>query len=503
MRYVGIAAAVFCAVGCQHEARELRVEERIARARTLPEKLDALLAPIEAGGDVVGAYVIDAGTGKTIYARHEHTRSLPASTLKLATTAAALAAMGADYRFRTPVYLQGSLDGKSFTGDIVVGATGDPSFGSARFTMTSGVCDRIAEAMAKRGISQWSGSVRVYDAIGGGEVGLGPGWAWDDAAYDYSAAPLPFVFRENAARLMVVRNPDERCSPDFNTVFEGWTGGYTADIRDDVESPDDGLDCRRRSGSREFQCVWHHNADVCPHSVTARLSLIDPVAAFHSCLDKAMTEAGIQLESAESHRRRHEVDPPVSAAKPDLLLEVASPTMGELIRATNKESLNIYAERIGLQAARYVTGSGTYEGLREAVDEDHKARGIEPQELVQVDGSGLSRYNLVTASAMVRILYTSLEAPYGQKLLASLPIAGVDGTLSQHVLPPEVRGHVRAKTGTLSGQRAFVGMVDRPNDPEHPNLLFALLLGNMARPTGTTNSTFDRLSEILVAAPVK
>jgi D-alanyl-D-alanine carboxypeptidase/D-alanyl-D-alanine-endopeptidase (penicillin-binding protein 4) len=475
--------------------------------RTLPERLDALLGPFEAGGDIVSALVVDASTGARLYSHREHTRSLPASTMKLSTTAAGLALLGPDYRFKTPISLQGSQVDSVFSGDVVIGAAGDPSFGAQRFVSTAAVCDRVAEKMVARGIKRWTGNVRVYEN-GDNDASLGPGWAWDDSAYDYSAPPLPFVFRENAARLLVVRAPAERCESDISSVFESVTGGYTADVREDTEASEDGLECRRRGTARTFQCIWHRPADVCPHSVSARLSLGDPVAAFRSCLDKALAEVGVEsgvvaVGERRHHERKGEIEAEPGTLPPNLLYEAESPRLADLIRATNKESLNIYAERIGLEVARKATGSGTYAALRETLAQDHRDRNIDPRDLVQVDGSGLSRYNLATATALVQILYTSLQAPYGEVLLNSLPIAGVDGTLSQHRLSAEATGHVRAKTGTLSGQRAFVGLAERANDVEHPKVLFALLMGNLARPVVTTNETFDRLAEILVSAPLR
>jgi D-alanyl-D-alanine carboxypeptidase/D-alanyl-D-alanine-endopeptidase (penicillin-binding protein 4) len=470
------------------------------------DRIDALLAPIEQGGDVVGALVLDAATGAPLYAHREHTRSTPASTMKVATTAAALAALGPEFRFHTRLSLQGTMEKHVFTGDLVIEPSGDPSFGAFRFPETSKVCDQIAAAFEAKGIKRWIGSVRLVDDAP--PAMLGPGWAWDDSAYDFSAPPSAFVFRENAARLTVSREKDERCSPKISWNFESATGGFVANVQETLQSEDAGLDCRRARG-RSFQCLWRHSPDICPLAASTRLSVDETLAVFRGTLSRALHDRDIVTGRELKHRAKtittSDDDEEVGAngAPPELLIDVASPPLSLLVRATNKESLNLYAERLALETARVATGVTTYASVRTAQWADQKARGIEPGDFQQVDGSGLSRYNLGTAAALARILYTSLQAPYGPAMFESLPLAGVDGTLSKHQLASTAAGLVRAKTGTLTGQRAFVGVAERPADPAHPRVVFALMLGNLARPASTTNETFDRLAEILVTAPVR
>ncbi|HEX8826171.1 MAG TPA: D-alanyl-D-alanine carboxypeptidase, partial [Archangium sp.] len=89
-------------------------------------------------------------------------------------------------------------------------------------------------------------------------------------------------------------------------------------------------------------------------------------------------------------------------------------------------------------------------------------------------------------------------------LVESLPIAGVDGTLANTTLSPGARGLIRAKTGTLSGQKAYVGVAERPNDKEHPRVVFALMLNNIdEQPALTASQVFERFAEAMVALPLR
>jgi D-alanyl-D-alanine carboxypeptidase/D-alanyl-D-alanine-endopeptidase (penicillin-binding protein 4) len=121
-----------------------------------------------------------------------------------------------------------------------------------------------------------------------------------------------------------------------------------------------------------------------------------------------------------------------------------------------------------------------------------------------VDGSGLSRYNLATSRGLVRLIFTSIQEPYAGVFLDSLPIAGQDGTLAPRPVTDLTRGRIRAKTGTMSGQKAFVGVIERPHDAQHPRVVFALMLGNMdEQPTYPATQVFDRFAEALVTLPLR
>lgn len=470
---------------------------------TLGALTTELLESVEAEGSLASAFVVDASTGETLYAHHEQARSLPASTMKLVSTAAALAAFGPDFRFHTPMRLEGTQLGQLFLGDLVVEASGDPSLGSWRFPSTSQVCEQLAEALEARGIRQWLGAVRVSQAEEGPYGTFGPGWAWDDAAYYYSAAPTPFVFHENVVDLSVERPEGQDCQSPSRRPLEVH---YTPAIAEPVavvslepNASESGLDCVRERGGGSLRCVWRSTRQDCPRTVVSRFAVNEPQGLFAACLEAALSPRGL----------RHVPVAPGVAAVPSAtgrepLLDFVSPPLSELVKATNKKSLNLYAERLGLLFTREREGRESYPLLRDAMAQELTRRGISPRLLRPVDGSGLSRYNQATSRGLVEVLYTSLREPYAQALLDSLPIVGVDGTLLGSNVPPEVRGRIRAKTGTLTGQKAYVGLAERPQDAEHPRVVFALMLGNVdEQPTLSVTQVFERFAEALVTRPLR
>ncbi|MGI5862846.1 MAG: D-alanyl-D-alanine carboxypeptidase/D-alanyl-D-alanine endopeptidase [Myxococcales bacterium] len=462
---------------------------------------DALFDSVEAEGTLVGALVIDARTESLLYARREHARLLPASTMKVVSTAAALSALGPDFRFRTPVWLEGTQLGAVFEGDLVVEASGDPSLGSWRFPETSGVCAQVADALIARGVQRWRGGLRVEGA-GGPGVSLGPGWAWDDAAYAYSAPPTRFVFRENTAELRLERFGGASCGAPVSVALVPSAGETEAVVSLETTAARAGLGCVREWGADRLRCVWRSTSpEQCPRSTSTRIAVHEPQKPFAMCVEQALAARGVTRDFAIAIALEPTVQAPIPAR--ELLVEIVSPTLAELVRVTNKESLNLYAERLALRFAQERTGEESYRALAEAMAQELERRGIARNDLSVADGSGLSRYNLATARGMVRLLKTSLDEPYGRALIESLPIAGVDGTLTRSPVT-SAAGLVYAKTGTLSGQKAFVGIADRPGDAAHPRVLFALLLGNQSsEPALHANEVFARFADALVVATVE
>jgi D-alanyl-D-alanine carboxypeptidase/D-alanyl-D-alanine-endopeptidase (penicillin-binding protein 4) len=229
----------------------------------------------------------------------------------------------------------------------------------------------------------------------------------------------------------------------------------------------------------------------------------DPRALFSACVEDALTRRGIvHLPSLQVAREPAPAAP--KAPVTELLTELVSPSLAALVKETNKDSNNLYAERLALRFARERVGAEDYAALRKAMSAELTRRGISSRDLRPIDGSGLSRYNLATARGLVQVLFTSLKEPYGQALLDSLPIAGIDGTLGGQALSAEALARVRAKTGTLSSQKAYVGIAERPNDPEHPRVVFSLMLGNMdEQPAISAVGAFGQFAEALTHLPLR
>jgi serine-type D-Ala-D-Ala carboxypeptidase/endopeptidase (penicillin-binding protein 4) len=500
MRRLSLAPLLLAALalsGCPRATRPAA-----ASSPTFAQTAEELFSALEGEGALTSVIVLDAKTGETLYSHREHSRSLPASTMKIVSTAAVLSALGADFRFRTPVMLEGKHQGDLFEGNLVVEASGDPSLGSWRFPETALACDQIAEAMWGRGIRRWRGALQVKAPDTGLDGPLGPGWAWDDVAYSMSAAPMPFVFRENVVDLSLLRAEGAPCSAQPALQVSPKFAPFPTLVQIDASGGRSGFACLRDHNPSRVRCVWRSPAKECPRAYATRLSIDDPQALFTACVEDALTRRGVEHLPSPAPVRAATA----TAARPtsQSLLELISPPLSKLVEVTNKESVNLYAERLALRFTRERGGGERYADLRKALGEELTRRDVSGRDLRPIDGSGLSRYNLATAYGLARVLYTSLQEPYAATLLESLPIAGVDGTLAGSGTSAQTVGRVRAKTGTLSSQKAYVGVAERPGDAEHPRVVFSLMLGNMdEQPALSAIAVFNRFAEALVTQPLR
>lgn len=186
---------------------------------------------------------------------------------------------------------------------------------------------------------------------------------------------------------------------------------------------------------------------------------------------------------------------PASASGPVLAAKASAP-LADWVRVMNRESDNLVAETVLL----HLGGRGTIAEARERGLARLKASLAEADVPLAgcrfVDGSGLSRYALATPDALARLLVSARKRPWiGGPLMASLPQAGLSGTLAGRLAEAPARGRVRAKTGTMGGVTCLAGYLEPPSGR---TLAFALMLNHPAS-TSAARAYLDAVVQELIA----
>ena len=442
-----------------------------------------------------GALVVDLDTGTRLYESNAYGRFIPASNMKLFTTASALDALGPGYRYATRLYADGEIQNGTLLGSLVVRGSGDPTFGG-RYTagdLTMAFrqwADSLRSAGVRRVVGPVVGDDDVFD-----DVGLGKGWAWDDLVYAYAAPVSGLQFNEGAvevtatgttagqpARLAVTAD----AGADYvRLVNRTTTGGPSAE-----------------SYARDLAAnVYTVSSTVAPGEVqTEALAVVNPTDFFVQTLVSVLRREGIEVEGTA-------VDVDDWGARPDYrrMRRVAthlSPSLGAIVGVTNTDSNNLYAEQI-LRTMGAVAYTGTQYplGSTEAgvlAGEPFLRRiGIEPADLSLVDGSGLSAMNRLTPEAIITLLdamYRHPDAPTRDAFYRSLSVGGLTGTLSGRYRGGLARGNVHAKTGYISGARTLSGYVTATNGH---TIAFALLCNHYSTATARVNRAQDAIVEAL------
>ncbi|MEQ1570872.1 MAG: D-alanyl-D-alanine carboxypeptidase/D-alanyl-D-alanine-endopeptidase, partial [Myxococcota bacterium] len=214
--------------------------------------------------------------------------------------------------------------------------------------------------------------------------------------------------------------------------------------------------------------------------------LVDPPACLASEVTRALVAAGIAVDG-----------PPMVGPAPDVveLVELASPPLRDLVRHTLGASDNLYAEclRSALDTVS-PREPGVADGRITALLVDS---GVPAEQARLVDGSGLSRYSLLSADALARVSTWVAVQPWGAELIELLPVAGRDGTLATRLVGTPVDGRLRAKTGSMSGVRNLVGYV---SNADGEPLAFAVLFNGFVAPQAQAIAVQDRVILLIAAS---
>ncbi len=434
-----------------------------------------------------GAKILSLQDSEVIYARNPSSFFMPASNMKLVTAVAAAEILGLDYRFQTILATNGRIVDGSLEGDVIVVGSGDPTIGAR---LSSPDFEKIeqgdplaifrgwAEQLKSRGVKRVTGDLTADPTVFGGPE-YGPGWAWDDFAWSYSAPISGLQFNENTALLRI---------PAAGTSVEARGFDTTQTARHSTPAaveliPPGALRLVNLLTYAERQDEPEVDATALTPGVielkgkarTDRDSLFSlavpaPAEYFLRMLAQVLVEAGIAVDGKLRVFRESELGPQVR----DTLVTFDSPDLRYVLKVMLKVSQNLYADTLLKVLSPYRRGK-TFEDGRNQVGQFLLGISVPEDGFVLFDGSGLSRYNLLTPDTLVTVLEHAYRAPYGRDLLECLPIGGVDGALRNRMGTSAAAGNTRAKTGSLMYVRCLSGYV-KTRDGEM--LAFSLMLNH-------------------------
>jgi D-alanyl-D-alanine carboxypeptidase/D-alanyl-D-alanine-endopeptidase (penicillin-binding protein 4) len=460
--------------------------------------VEALLAGPLSGAAHWGILAIDADSGQTVYSHDPGRAFLPGSNQKLLTTALALDKLGPDYRWRTSVYASRAPDRTGrVRGDVVLYGRGDPTF-SNRFSRPAlARVDDLAERLVAAGVRRVDGNLVCDESYFIGNR-LGFGWEWNDLQWAFGAEVSALSVNDNCVDIVI--RPGIR--PGAPCVVETRPAMPLVKILNRTETVPLGakqdIGIYRPDESNTFD-VWGHLPMGAERSEA--VSVHDPARMFGGLLAEALARRRVKIAGrvvAVDGRLRHpgQFDP----ARAVELAWVESAPLRDVVLAANKESVNLYAELLlrttGRMRGAIDAPSSEEAGL--AVLKDFlTAAGVDVAPLVLADGSGLSRRNLVTPAALVRLLSHVRSQAYAGVFLDSLPVGGNDGTLTRRFAGTELDGRVRAKTGTLEHVSALSGFLTARSGKQ---LVFSIMVNNDARNRAEIRRTIDAVVTALAEA---
>ncbi|HVF50916.1 MAG TPA: D-alanyl-D-alanine carboxypeptidase/D-alanyl-D-alanine-endopeptidase [Pyrinomonadaceae bacterium] len=421
-----------------------------------------------------GVSVVSLRDGRVVYARDARRLFTPASNMKLFATAAALDLLGADYRWRTSVYAAAGPDAQgTIAGDLVLYGRGAPDLSSrVRKGAPEAHLSRLAEELKRRGVRRVRGGVVGDESYFRGET-LGDGWQWNDVQWYYGAEVSALSIDDNEITLTLAPADKEgeqakvRLTPPSDYVR------VTNDMNMVKRGERSTIGITRTPDSNEVRVWGDFPSGASPYGV--RLSVHRPALWAARLFRDALRARGIEVEGearlrdARTRRETKEFDVEQSVE----LASVSSRPLVEVVRETNKKSLNLQAElllrTIGAELGDKLAPLPDPQRARQrnadtaglaVIGRWLKERaGVEAGELAMHDGSGLSRLNLVTPESFTRLLAWMAQTPSAGAFRASLP--NRDGTLEYRLRNAGAAAErIHAKTGTLTYINSLSGYAD-------------------------------------------
>ena len=446
---------------------------------SLADGIDAYLAQPRFAHAQWGIEVASLESGATLYRRNPDSLFLPASNAKLYTSALALQTLGADARFATTLYATAAprADG-TLAGDLILHGGGDPSLGNPEGSPDW--ADRLAQALAARGVRRVRGSLIADDTYFAGPL-FGDGWEAFDLQADYGAQTGALGAQDNVVHVKVARDGARCCT-------------VTTDPRDagmrvvNLTGRSVPLSLYRPPGSDVLYAKGSLRANQ-PRGTYA-LSTPDGALFAANLLRDALAQHGIALEGRVRALHWPETDAAL-ANHPIEIASIASPPLSQLLVHMLKHSDNRYAQmllqQVGVASARTGVCADRAEPPQTSASWGLCAMrgflgriGIDHDEATFNEGSGLSREDLVSPAATVKLLTWIARQPFANLLRDALPVAGIDGTLQYRMRNGAATDNVQAKTGTLTHVYTLSGFV---TDAAGERLVFSLMLNRYVRPT--------------------
>lgn len=403
---------------------------------------------------------------------------LPASIVKLITTHCALAILGPDYKFETKLAFDGMIENGVLEGDLIIYAGGDPTLNSKYFPENDAI-KRIKDVLVAAGIKRVEGTIH-YDLSIYHPHTTPRGYIWEDMGNYFGASPSALMYKDNMIPLQ------------FSTGEPGTDAVLRTSIHDQAPYK---LHHSIKASNNQADDAWFFSTPNATNvygegtipanreSFTVKIADPNPVFSFHKDLEKAL---GYTLNH-EAHFMTYQ---PKTAITFNV---IQSPPLLRIIRVTNQESVNLFAEALLLALDKQSTQKTIDGGLSRVTDLLQKQQ-LTLSGLRLQDGSGASPMNRVTTNFITQLLAQAYNSEKFSDFENTLAIGGTEGTLKHYFKDPQLKGNVIGKSGSMKGTRNYAGYIINKHGER---IAFACIMNDIDE--GQRARLIQKLEQLLLA----
>lgn len=451
IRYLFPALAVFALmafVACGPTKSLTKPEKQTNTIFDLQKNIEQVLQDSILQQTRTGIKIVSLQTGETLYEQNSQQLFHPASNMKLLTTATALKRLGPNFKFKTALY----ADTSSISDSLVSGNLYLKGFGNPDLSIDD--LRSMVEKLASRGISEISGNL-ICDDTYMDDLYWGSGWMWDDVSNWYWAPICALTVNDNCVEVTV--KPGSNVGDSLMVELEPSTRymkiinkGVTVDSLDTLQQKAFKVERKWRPAA-ENAVVIEGGRTIGASERSYTIDVVEAALFTGTLFSELLQEANIKFKGQV-----------LKGSAPDtgiVLAEHISPPLTMTVINTNKISDNLSAELLLKTVGAEVKGvPGTAEKGSSVIKQFLNEIGVDSTTYEIVDGSGVSRYDVITPNLIITLL-KAMNADFGvqAEFKTSLPIAGVDGTLQNRMKNSAAENKLRAKTGSLRGVSSLAG----------------------------------------------
>lgn len=417
-----------------------------------------------------GIVVKSLNSNQILYQLNGDKYFVPASNVKLLTTAAVLLKFGSDYRINTPVYISGKPPNLK---SLRIVGKGDP-------TLTTDDLKKLAQKLKNMGVIEIEEIILEDDFLPNPQ--LNPTWEWTDLYYDYAVPVNSLILNENAVNLSLLpQKINEKLDIKWSDYIaaQQWLINNQTSTGDIKTNNNITVNVFFQKPVLEFQ----GELAIDSKSDDWGLSILNPKEYFLESLKHILTQEGITV--INHNNLSSEID-----EQNELYFTFQSPSLAELIKNTNQNSNNLFAEVL----LKYLVSEENNKDYIAQLESILTELGVEKNSYKLIDGSGLSRHNLATPNTFTDVLILMSKTKYKDIYRQSLAVAGINGTLENRFKNTSIEGNLQGKTGTLSGISALSGYLEIPN---YEPLVFSIMVNNSIENPSNIRQIIDEIVIVL------